>query len=174
MCWVQNPGSHRTEPAARHRQVERAFGGSQINPVAFSIAPSVPHHRQVPEAVAPRRNEFKAFVLEQLGAIRDLSCRPMFGGFGLRSGETFFGIIMDHALYFAVDDASRAQYENLGSKCFSYSAKGRAVDVKRYFEVPGDVMEDHAQLADFARSAIRAAHAHKVSRIPRGRKRAAA
>jgi DNA transformation protein and related proteins len=96
----------------------------------------------------------------------------MFGGFGLRSGETFFGLIMDDVLYFAVDDLTRGTYEALGSKCFSYGAKSGRVEVRRYFEVPGDVIEDHGQLVDFARSAIRAAHAHGSKRKPRRQKAA--
>jgi DNA transformation protein and related proteins len=94
----------------------------------------------------------------------------MFGGFGLRSGETFFGIIMDDTLYFAVDAASRSAYEDLGSKCFSYDSKNRTVESKRYFEVPPDVIEDPAQLVDFARSAVLAAHTHRSKHKPRGRK----
>jgi DNA transformation protein len=118
--------------------------------------------------------EFKSFVLEQLASIHDLSCRAMFGGFGFKSCDAFFALIMGNSLYFAVDEATRAKYESLGSKCFSYTAKDRQIESKRYFEVPGDIIEDQALLVQFAQSAIMAAREHASARKPRRRKVAGA
>lgn len=117
-------------------------------------------------AVATDNHEFKSFVVEQLASIPDLACKPMFGGFGFKSRDTFFALIMGNALYFAVDEATRAMYETLGSTCFSYTANGRQIKSKRYFEVPGDIIEDRAHLLRFAKSAIVAARAHALTRKP--------
>jgi len=42
----------------------------------------------------------------------------MFGGYGLRSGGVFFGIVHKGRLYFKVDDASRPDYQAAGSEPF--------------------------------------------------------
>jgi len=66
-------------------------------------------------------------------------------------------MIMDGTLYFAVDEALRGEYEKFGSQCFSYDSKKGRVDVRRFYEVPADFLEDPAQLVAFARRSIVAA-----------------
>jgi hypothetical protein len=36
---------------------------------------------------------FRAFVLDQLSAVRDFRAKSMFGGIGLYAGDTFFGMV---------------------------------------------------------------------------------
>lgn len=45
-------------------------------------------------------DSFRDFVLEQLAVLDGLHYKRMFGGFGLYSGEQFFGIVFDCRLYF--------------------------------------------------------------------------
>ncbi len=40
-----------------------------------------------------RQDSFKEFVLDQLAAIESVTCRAMFGGFGLYRQGVFFGIL---------------------------------------------------------------------------------
>jgi DNA transformation protein len=157
--------------ALRHR---RPPGETVVSAVHSNHRNSLSFNIQGIKTVATDSGEFKSFVLEQLTPIRELSCRAMFGGFGFKSCGTFFALIMDNSLYFAVDEVTRAEYESLGSKCFSYIAKDRQIEAKRYFEVPGDVIEDQALLVQFANSAIVAARAHVSARKPRRRKLAGA
>jgi TfoX/Sxy family transcriptional regulator of competence genes len=43
---------------------------------------------------AKRKEDFyRDFVLDQMSSLEDVSCRSMFGGYGLCLGEDFFGII---------------------------------------------------------------------------------
>jgi DNA transformation protein len=98
---------------------------------------------------------FKAFVEDQLGGLRrGLSCRAMFGGYGLYEGRTFFGIIFKGRLYFKTSDATRGRYVAAGMKPFRPSA---TQTLKRYYEVPADVLEDADALAAWAREALRIA-----------------
>ncbi len=115
-------------------------------------------------------NEFKAFVLDQLCDIPELSSGPFFGGTGLRSGAVFFGMIMDGTLFFTTDDRSRPTYEKLGAKCFAYEKQGR-MQSTRLFEVPAEVLDDQERLAAFATEAIAVAKAKRSSKTSPSAKR---
>ncbi|MEX5215802.1 MAG: TfoX/Sxy family protein [Nitrospiraceae bacterium] len=89
-------------------------------------------------------------MLDQLAKVRDLRCVPMFGGHGLYSGSTFFGIIHRGRLYFKTDQRTRATYLARGMTPFRPNPKQT---LKTYYEVPVEVMEDAEQLAAWARRA---------------------
>ncbi|MBL0313467.1 MAG: TfoX/Sxy family protein [Holophagaceae bacterium] len=112
-------------------------------------------------------HEFTQFVIEQLVSIPGLSTGRFFGGIGVKSEATQFAMIMDGSLFFTVDDESRKKYEQMGSKCFSYGTKKGRVDVRKYFEVPADLLEDSTQLVVLARAAIAVARKAKTSQQPR-------
>jgi DNA transformation protein len=96
------------------------------------------------------RDSFKDFVLDQLGGLRGVTCRAMFGGFGLYRGDHFFGIVHKGRLYFKTDEASRAAYRDRGMKPFRPNARQT---LKTYYEVPVEVMEDAEQLVAWAAQA---------------------
>lgn len=96
-------------------------------------------------------NSFKGLVLDQLGALTGVTCRAMFGGYGLYHGKVFFGIIYRGRLYFKTDSTSRAAYLKKGMKPFRPSAKQT---LKTYYEVPLDIIEDRDQLPIWARKAV--------------------
>jgi len=75
----------------------------------------------------------------------------MFGGWGLYGGEVFFGIISDDRLYFKTDDVTREMYVAAGMGPFVASAKQT---LKNYYEVPAEVLENHDELAAWARAAM--------------------
>ena len=99
---------------------------------------------------AMKRDSFKDFVLDQLSDLRGVTCRPMFGGYGVYQGEVFFGIIHRGRLYFKTNDATRATYVRYGMNPFRLSVKQT---LKSYYEVPVTVLEDSDLLADWARRA---------------------
>lgn len=92
------------------------------------------------------------FVLDQLGNLRGVSARVMFGGYGLYREGVFFGIIPKGWLYLKTDDRTRSHYVAHGMKPFLPNAKQT---LKSYYEVPVDVIEDSEQLTDWASKAIR-------------------
>lgn len=106
---------------------------------------------------------FVSFVKEQLSFLPNLSSGRLFGGYRLSEGETLFAIIIQNTLYFAVDDTTRPHYEQLGSQCFSYQTKKKTVQVKKYYEVPADILEDLDALQDLAYEAI--AVARKLKKV---------
>lgn len=101
--------------------------------------------------MAIKTDSFKDFVLDQLGGLRGVTCRAMFGGYGLYRDDVFFGIVHKSRLYFKTDDAGREAYRQRGMKPFRPNAKQM---LKTYHEVPIDVMEDAEQLTSWAERAI--------------------
>lgn len=100
-----------------------------------------------------KNDPFRDFVLEQLGHLPDVSWRPMFGGTGLYSSGTFFGIISDGRVYFRVDDTTRPAYEARGMGLFCPSDD---FESKKYFEVPPEVLENPRELCVWAQQAVQA------------------
>jgi DNA transformation protein len=98
-----------------------------------------------------RDESFKNFVLDQLSELPNLRARGMFGGFGLYSGNVFFGIISDDVLYFKTNEVTCKQYREAESDCFRPSEKQV---LKNYYEVPADVLEECEILLEWAREAI--------------------
>ena len=82
--------------------------------------------------------------------LREVTCRPMFGGYGVYQCEVFFGIIHQGRLYFKTNDRTRPAYVKKGMKPFRPNARQT---LETYYEVPVTVLEDSDLLADWARRA---------------------
>lgn len=100
------------------------------------------------------RDFFKEFVLDQLSGLGAVTCRAMFGGYGLYHGAVFFGIIFKGRLYFKTDPTTQLRYREMSMKPFRPSA---AQTLKTYYEVPADILEDSDQCLAWARQAIHTA-----------------
>ena len=100
--------------------------------------------------------EFVSYVVESLRALGRVGARRMFGGHGIFMDGVMFGLIADHQLYLKVDDGNRAAYEAEGLQPFTYSGKGRPVEMS-YREAPSDGFDDPEILCDWAREAYAAA-----------------
>jgi DNA transformation protein len=98
---------------------------------------------------------FRAFVLDQLEELGDVTSRSMFGGVGLYCRGLFFGIIARDTLYLKVDDETRPDYDAAGMKSFKPYADRPAT--MQYYGVPLDVLESRLDLARWARKAVAAA-----------------
>lgn len=73
-------------------------------------------------------------------------------------------MMMGNSLYFVVDETSRKKYEQAGMQPFSYLTKRGRVHVRKYFELPEDVLTDSEQLRLWANEAILAAEKAKTSK----------
>ena len=93
---------------------------------------------------------FRQFVEDQLAGMRGLTCKAMFGGYGLYAGERFFGILFRGKLYFKTGAATRLAYVARGMKPFRPSAKQT---LKTYYEVPVEVLESSDDLLAWAKQA---------------------
>jgi DNA transformation protein len=100
----------------------------------------------------PKHDGFKDFVLDQLADLRGVTCRAMFGGYGLSYKGTFFGIIHKGRLYFKVTPATIADYKQQGMKPFRPNAKQT---LKSFYEVPPDILEDAEHLTTWAEHAAK-------------------
>jgi len=114
--------------------------------------------------------QFVDFVMEQLTPLRGVERSRLFGGIGLAMKGVQFAMIMDSTLYFVVDDTTRPKYEQMKSSCFSYETKKRRVDVKKYYAVPAELIEDQDQLIALATESIRIAGS--VKKTPTNRSKA--
>jgi DNA transformation protein and related proteins len=101
-------------------------------------------------------NDYLSYVLEQLAGLGELASRRMFGGAGLYSGEFFFGLIADDVLYLRADDANRGDFRARGMAQFRPYAERPQLSMN-YYETPAEVLEDRAQLLEWARRSVAAA-----------------
>lgn len=97
------------------------------------------------------------FIVEQLDEVAGITKARFFGGTGLAAHSTQFAMIMGNNVYFVVDGITRPKYEKLGSNCFAYHTKTKRVQVKKYFEVPAEVIEDREAFVALAREAVQVA-----------------
>jgi DNA transformation protein and related proteins len=106
-------------------------------------------------------DSFRAFAVDQLSSIDDLIARPMFGGFGLYAGDTFFGILAADVLYLKVDDSNRGDYEKVKAQPFTPFANGRMS--MSYYAVPVTILESSHTLARWVERSLAAARSSKKS-----------
>jgi len=113
-------------------------------------------------------DSFKAFVLDQLGALPDLRAKAMFGAHGLYSGDNFFAILDEGRLFFKTDAAGAPDYTARGMGPFTYERNGKVMTMA-YHEVPPEVLEIAPELISWARQAIQVAANSKKSGKPKNR-----
>lgn len=115
--------------------------------------------------------EYTEYVLELLEPIGPVRTGRFFGGVGISNGVAQFAMIMGNSLYFVVDEETRAKYEQAGMQPFSYETKKGRIQVRRYFELPEDILDDPDQLRVWAREAM---HIAEKTKPNKARKRRAA
>ncbi|MFZ2449049.1 MAG: TfoX/Sxy family protein [Methylovulum miyakonense] len=98
--------------------------------------------------------EYAEYVLELLEPIGAVQSGRFFGGVGISNGYAQFAMIMGNSLYFVVDEDTRKKYEKVGMEAFSYMTKKGRVQVRRYFELPEDVLTHPEQLRLWANEAM--------------------
>jgi DNA transformation protein len=101
--------------------------------------------------------EYTAYVLEMLGPTGPVRTGRFFGGVGILSGSVQFAMIMGNSLYFVVDDSTRPKYERAGMAPFAYTTKKGQVQVRKYFELPEDILTDPEQLRQWVNESRRIA-----------------
>lgn len=95
-------------------------------------------------------------ILDLMTAFADVRARAMFGGHGLYRDGLMFALLADGALYFKVDEQSRPIFTQRDLRAFSFTAKGRTVQLS-YHEAPPQALEDQACMAEWCRLAWEAA-----------------
>jgi len=95
---------------------------------------------------------YLTFVIEQLGGVRDILTKRMFGGVGIYSGDRFFAVMDNDTLFFKVDDALAGQYRKRGMPPFA-PIPGKP-PMMGYYQVPPSVLEDADALARWAAQSL--------------------
>lgn len=108
--------------------------------------------------------DYVEFIKEQLAPIRGIESGRFFGGVGLTADGTQFALLMGNSLYLVVDDATRPKYERMGSQCFWYTTKKGRINVKKYYEVPAEVLEDQCQLLALVEESIQVARSARSAK----------
>jgi len=88
---------------------------------------------------------FRSYLLDQLGQIRPITSRPMFGGLCIFADGRAFALVADDVLYFKVDASNRGDFEAAGRGPFL--PFGDPAKPMQYYELPEEVLEDLEQLA---------------------------
>jgi DNA transformation protein len=99
-------------------------------------------------------SDFVDYALRQLQVLGPVAARRMFGAHGLYCDELFFAVIDNDALYFKVDELSRADYVAAGMGPFA-PLPGKKMD--GYYELPLDVLESREKLTRWGKRALAAA-----------------
>jgi DNA transformation protein and related proteins len=118
--------------------------------------------------------EFTEYVLELLEPVGPVHVGRFFGGVGLSNGTVQFAMIMGNSLYFVVDEDTRKKYELAGMQPFSYTTKKGRVLVRKYYELPEEVLTDTDQLRVWAHEAVRIASNTRKPKAAAGTGRAPA
>ena len=80
----------------------------------------------------------------------------MFGSYGLYLRGIFIGLISGSTLYFKVDEKTQPEYEEAGSKPFTYLKKGKTTTLP-FWEVPAEAMDDPNAIIPWITAAYAAA-----------------
>lgn len=70
----------------------------------------------------PKNDGFKDFILDQLPDLHHVTCRAMFGGYGLYRQTMLFGSVYKDRLYFKVNATTGSQlpgiwHETVSTQC---------------------------------------------------------
>ena len=115
---------------------------------------------------------FRTYLLEQMGQIRPVTTRPMFGGLTFFAEGRAFALADDGVVYFKVDDSNRPDFEAAGMGPFL--PFGDPAKPMQYYEVPADVLEDSEQLGAWMVKAIAVAARAKAKAKPKPKPKPAA
>jgi DNA transformation protein and related proteins len=108
-------------------------------------------------------DEFVDYVIDQLSEWGQVTARKMFGGAGLYRDGVMFGLIADDIAYLKVDDSNRKNFEGAGAEPFTYTEKGKTITMS-FYEIPADVLENPAVLAEWAKCSFNIARKKKTGR----------
>jgi len=95
---------------------------------------------------------FRTYLLEQMGQIRPVTSRAMFGGLCFFAEGRAFALAAEDTLYFKVDGTNRPDFEAAGMEPFRPFEDHD--QVMGYFELPAEVLEDPDQLSAWMAKAI--------------------
>lgn len=100
--------------------------------------------------------EFVSYCLDQLQLIGPVSCRKMFGGYGLFLQGLMFGLIVNNTLYLKSDDTTASLFEAEGMVKFSYLRQGKPCELN-FHQAPEACFEEQDAMSQWANRAYQVA-----------------
>ncbi len=113
--------------------------------------------------------EFVSHLEDLFAPFGAVEIKRMFGGVGVFHGGVMVGLVSDDVLFLKVDEETRARFEAKGMEPFTYTMKGKPMEMS-YFQAPPDAMEDPAEFEPWARTAYEAALRTDARKPPKQRK----
>ncbi|MCK9512670.1 MAG: TfoX/Sxy family protein [Pigmentiphaga sp.] len=113
-------------------------------------------------------SEFVRYQCDRLQFLGAVEPRRMFSGHGLFLDGRMFALVIDDELYLKADAGNRPVFETRGMRVFSYSRRGKIVELG-YYALDAEAQEDEGLLLDLARLALEAAW--RAPRPPARRRR---
>lgn len=111
------------------------------------------------------------FIRDLFAPFGPVAVKRMFGGAGLWSEGSMFGLVFDGAIFLKVDETSIPDFEREGSRPFVYTRTKSPGRVGRaslsYWRLPERLYDDPEELAVWAARALAIAERKKLA--PRGR-----
>ena len=118
-------------------------------------------------------DSFAEFLREQFAPLGSIKLRRMFGKTGVFCDGLMLGMVRDDALYFRVDDATRAAFKEAeASPPLNYEKKGATIDLA-FWRAPERLFDEPDELVNWARTALSAARRVALKREPAVAKRKA-
>ena len=108
---------------------------------------------------------FRTYLLEQLGQLRPVTTRPMFGGLTFFADGRAFALVAEDTLYFKVDDSNRPDFVATGMGPFL--PFGDPDKPMQYYQLPEEVLEDPDLLGVWMTKAIAVAAKAKAKAKPK-------
>jgi DNA transformation protein len=112
------------------------------------------------------KSEFVEYLLELFEPSGHVKAKAMFGGFGIYRRDLMFGLVAEDTLYLKVDEKSRPEFESKGLSPFVYKVKGKEFSMS-YYKAPDEVLEDPAEMAQWAHKAYDAALRAAQKKVPK-------
>lgn len=102
-----------------------------------------------------KQNAYHEYLMgDVFTRIDGISAKRMFGGFGYYKDGMIFAILSDEQLYFKVGDGNKKEYEDIGSKPFTYPMKDGRMSTLSYWELPIDILEDPDRLPEWIEKSV--------------------
>lgn len=112
----------------------------------------------------PVDNPFVHYVLERLQLATTVTCKKMFGGYGLFHDDTMFALIADNELFLKTDDHSSHFFEAMNLPPFSYTKSGGKVYKMSYYLAPESFFEQQEETLLWTQRALDAARRAKTGK----------
>jgi DNA transformation protein and related proteins len=115
------------------------------------------------------------FIRDLFAPFSPVAVKRMFGGAGLWSEGSMFGLVFDGAIFLKVDETSIPDFEREGSRPFVYTRAKSPGRVGRaslsYWRLPERLYDDPEELAVWAARALAIAERKKLAPRARGKRK---